>query len=103
MLECWVLAGFVAQSKEEQSTLAGLRKDLGFDPTEHSDKLDASKETAKKNPKRVLRSLTDGDRNREERCWTETEIDRLRTRGAANGLAAFLHEIEEKLLPVFAG
>jgi hypothetical protein len=103
MRECWVLAGFVARNKKETGALATLRKELGFDPTERSEKLDASKETAKKNPKRVLGSLTDGDAEREEKCWTITELDRLRTRGSRNGLAAFLDEIEEKLVPLFAG
>lgn len=101
MRECWVLAGFVPQNKQERATLVRLRKDLGFDPTERSDQLDASKETAKRSAKRVLSSLTNDAREREAQCWAEAPLDLLRTRGVHNGLAAFLDELEERLVPLF--
>jgi hypothetical protein len=103
MRECWVLAGFEPGSKEERSTLAELRKELGFHPTIRSDRLDASSETAKKSPKRVLSRLTGGDVEREEQCWTSTDLGVLREHGAHNGLSSFLGEVEEKLTPIFAG
>lgn len=103
MLECWVLAGFTPETKQEKAELAALRKNLGFSPTERSEQLDASDEGAKRSPKRVLRCLTDDDREREARCWTDADLEVLRVRGQRNGLAAFLAEVSETLRPIFVG
>jgi len=43
--------------------------------------------------------LCDGDRDRERACLN-TSLDTLKRRGKSNGLAAYLSEIEEILLPV---
>ncbi|WP_437573349.1 hypothetical protein [Sorangium sp. So ce887] len=102
MRECWVLAGFVAEGKREEASLVALRKELGFDPTTRSHELDASSKTAKKSPKRVLDHLTGGEDEREARCWTKPDLGHLRQRGKGNGLAAFLGEIEVRLVPIFA-
>jgi hypothetical protein len=103
MRECWVLAAFVPEDKGEKIALAELRKELGFDPTLRSDQLDATKETSKKSPKRVLSRLTGDDLDREEQCWAGPGVDHLRARGEKNGLSAFLRELQEKLVPVFDG
>lgn len=103
MRECWVLAGFIPETKQEKAELAALQKKLGFDPTVRSAELDAKNETAKRSPKRVLRNLTGGDKDREAQCWTDTDLARLHGRGADNGLSAFLREVEENLVPLFAG
>ncbi|WP_437806197.1 hypothetical protein [Sorangium sp. So ce1078] len=100
MRECWVLAGFVAEGKREEASLAALRQELGFDPTARSHELDASSKTAKKSPKRVLDHLTGGEG--EARCWTEPDLGHLRQRGKGNGLAAFLDEVEARLVPIFS-
>ncbi|HVK69012.1 MAG TPA: hypothetical protein VM694_31360 [Polyangium sp.] len=102
MRECWVIAAFKAQSKEEQQALATLRKDLGFDPTVQSHALDATKDTAKKSPKRVLSCLLGKDDEREAECFREADIEHLRKVGADNGLAAFIEELEQRLVPIFA-
>ncbi|WP_437729954.1 hypothetical protein [Sorangium sp. So ce1335] len=102
MRECWVLAGFVPGTRQETASLADLRKELGFDPTARSHELDASSKTAKKSPKRVLDLLTGGENEREARCWTEPPLARLRERGRDNGLAAFLSEVEDRLVPALA-
>jgi hypothetical protein len=103
MLECWVIAGFTPETKREKAELAALRKSLGFSPTERSEQLDASDEGAKKSPKRVLRCLTDADREREARCWTDAALELLRDRGQRNGLSAFLVEVTEEVAPIFRG
>ncbi|MDI1434001.1 hypothetical protein [Polyangium sorediatum] len=98
MRECWVIAAFKAQNKEEQQALAKLRKELGFDPTLRSAELDATNDTAKKSPKRVLSCLTD-DAEREASGFQDTDIEHLRKVGARNGLAAFLDELGQRLVP----
>lgn len=103
MTECWVLSAFVPQDKKEIAALAALRKELGFDPTVRSEDLTASNETAKKSPKRVLSTLTRGDEEREAQCWLDADADKLRARGAKNGLTDFVCEVEERLSPLFAG
>jgi hypothetical protein len=67
-----------------------------------SDALDATKETAKKSPKRVLSRLTGDDVEREAQCWRDADLEHLRTRGIVNGLSAFIGEIEQKLVPIVA-
>ena len=99
MREAWVLAGFEPSDEAERALVEDARRELGFHPCEEAHQLDAQNETAKKNAKRVLASLTRADPEREERCWTEAPLDRLRARGQRSGLAEFLDEIREHLLP----
>lgn len=96
MRECWVLAAFVAAGKREKSALEKLTRELGFDPTEHSDRLKTSRR-----PKDVLARLME-DHEREAQCWIDLDLASLRRRGAKNGLAAFLDESDAKLVPLFA-
>jgi len=100
--ECWVLSAFMPQNKQENSALSALRKELGFDPTRRSEALTATGKTAKKSAKRVLERLTDNDDDREERGWRDADLDHLRKVGLENGLAAFLDEIDQKLVPLVA-
>ncbi len=96
--ESWVIAGFDPQNDSENSRLAAERQTLGFDPRLGSHNLTACKDdNARRSPKRVLRALCDGDTDRERRCWRETTLATLRTRGAENGLVPFLDEVRNKL------
>lgn len=101
--ECWVLAGFKAMNDEERSQLDDLRRDLGFDPCLHAEKLDATSPGAKREAKQVLSRLTQDDYPREALCWTETPLDELEQRGAHTGLAEFIREVRERLVPVWTG
>lgn len=103
MRECWVIVGFVAQNDENHARLDEVRdgKQLGFDPTAHPDRLTARTHTAKKNAKRVLEILTDGDPERELSCWRDTPLDTLKSRGERVGLTTYLEEIEELLCSQF--
>jgi hypothetical protein len=103
MMECWVLSAFVPQGKKEIAALAALRQELGFDPTGRPEELTASNETAKRSPKRVLSNLTQGDDEREAECWSAASAELLRARGAKNGLADLVDEVEKHLSPLFAG
>lgn len=100
MREAWVLAGFVVEDEGERQRLAELRRELGFDPTEHAHRLDSNDEQAKRSPKRVLRVLSEDDHRREERCWRETPLDVLKARGGDNGLADYLDQIERVIVPL---
>jgi hypothetical protein len=99
--ECWVVSGFEPQDEEESSRLETEKKRLGFDPRLRNHELTACKnDQAIHSPKRVLRELTRDDRPREWRCWRETSLDVLRQRGEENGLAAYLHEVRDRLAPL---
>ena len=100
MREAWVLVGFEPGDADEASRVAVLRQELGFSPIDDAHQLDSNDETAKRSPKRVLRALTRDDPDRETRCWLETSLEALRARGGETGLARFLTEIEEQLLPL---
>ena len=96
--ECWVINGFDPLDDAETSRLETERQRLGLDPLVRSEELTACKNnTAPRSPKRVLRELCGDDRDREARCWRETHLDTLRSRGANNGLQEFLDEVRTKL------
>jgi hypothetical protein len=103
MREAWVLAGFEPETDAERARLADMRQELGFNPCEEAHRLDAKKEHARRSPKRVLEVLTDGERDREVRCWTEASLVLLRARGTHSGLTAFLDEAAESLVPRLSG
>jgi hypothetical protein len=98
--EAWVLVGFDAETDEERERLEELRQELGYPPNQDAHRLTAKHETDKHNGKRVLRALTDGDHDREARAWRDTSLATLRARGRNCGLAEFLAEIEEHLVPL---
>ncbi len=99
--ECWVVCGFEPRDDSERARLEDARQQVGFYPHERSHDLKGCKDdNAKLSPKRVLRVLTDGNYDRERRCWKETSLDVLRQRGKENGLADYLHEVRERLAPL---
>lgn len=99
--ECWVISGFNPQGDEETARLETERQNLGFDPRQKSHELTACKDDrARRSPKRVLRMLCGSDRDRECRCWANTDLDVLRDRGGENGLAAYLREVRDRLAPL---
>jgi hypothetical protein len=99
--ESWVVSGFEPHDGSESSRLEAERRTLGFDPRMRSHELTACKDdTAPRSPKRVLRVLSGDDRDRERRCWQESSLEDLRTRGGENGLAAYLREVRERLAPL---
>jgi hypothetical protein len=109
--ECWHIAGFEPDRADEgrrlveQQRLDSLRdgNDLGFDPRSCSEELTAKHDAGNdtRSAKRVLGVLTDDDFERERRCLTDLTLDELAHRGQNNGLAAFLTEVRERLLPLF--
>lgn len=101
--ECWHIAGFHPQDEREQGRLDALNQELGCDPRFRSEELTAKHDAAndKRSAKRVLDELTGGVIEREQRCLTDLTLDELAGRGQNNGLAAFLAEIRDRLLPLF--
>lgn len=102
MRECWVLTAFCPQSKAEKTALAGLKKNLGFDPLRHSERLTAKQATAKKSAKWVLARLLEADSRidsaeREWQCWENADVESLNLSGHENGLAEFIAELKAHL------
>lgn len=100
--ECWVLAGFEPRSDAERERLANARRSLGFDPRSNAHLLLASQRGAPRDAKRVLSDLTLGSFDREAACWMECDLEILRELGTETGLTAYLDEILEHLVPIFA-
>jgi hypothetical protein len=99
--ECWILAGYEPRDDVEREILARERQELGFDPRSSAEQLTASEEGAKRDAKRVLDALTGGDRDRQEACLEEPPLALLMQRGARTGLALYLQELAEHLVPLF--
>ena len=99
--ESWVLCGYDPQNEAETARLMEERKRLSFDPCEKSHELTAyKKDITHRSPKRALRTLSGGDRERERRCWIEASLTVLKERGTENGLAAYLAEVHARLVPL---
>lgn len=101
--EAWVLAGFEPQDEDERARLKQARQSLGFDPRLHAHRLDAIEPGALHDTKRVAAELIGGLEEREESCWMECDLETLLERGGENGLAAYVQEIRERLVPLFRG
>jgi hypothetical protein len=99
--ECWILAGYEPRHDAERGRLERERQELGFDPRSAAEQLTASEKGARRDAKRVLDALTGGDRAREDSCIEEPPLSVLAQRGKTTGLAAYLLEIEERLVPMF--
>jgi hypothetical protein len=99
--ECWILAGYEPRDDAEREILSRERKELGFDPRSSAEQLTASEDGARRDAKRVLSALTGGDPDREDACLEEPPLALLRQRGARTGLALYLQELEERLVPWF--
>lgn len=101
--ECWVLAGFEPADHNEAASLLRLTQELHFDPRESAQNLTAKHANQKRDAKSVLRALTGGDWQREADCWKNTDLALLEKRGQNTGLADYLKEVRQKLVPLFTG
>lgn len=102
--EAWALNGFVCNGTEEEQRLDLIRQELGFDPCKEAHRLRYSSNTSRpeRDPKMILRRLTDRNSEREERCWKETSLAELQKRGEQTYLKDFLAEVGERLLPLLS-
>ena len=102
--ESWVISGFEATNDEEQRRLESEIKRLGSNPCLRSHELTAGKDDlATRSPKRVLAALLDDHWERQRKCWHATSLTVLEARGRENGLADYLKEITELLIPLITG
>ena len=101
--EAWVAAGITPLTPEERDAREAEQARLGFDPTAHPERLSSGKAADKRDAKQTCqRILGDREENAErwERCWKETPLEVLETRGEGAGLAAYTREVEERVLPL---
>lgn len=100
--EAWVLAGFEARSDHENTLLARLAGELGFDPTRlPQDLRGGRKDPSPRNPKVTVERLCGNDEQRQQQCWTETPLPILRDRGRGCGLSEYLDELADLAGRVF--
>jgi hypothetical protein len=98
--ESWALAGFEPRNEGERRSLAEIERELGFDPRLRAHALRAQPGEAR-NAKLILERLVGRDPDREEECWMSCDLEILRARGAATGLADYMNELRERIVPVF--
>jgi hypothetical protein len=102
--ESWVISGFDPENERERHKLEAETQNLGFNPCLQAHRLTACKDDqAKRSPKRVLAQMTDGEWERQRKCWMSTSLPVLQERGQANGLAEYLKEVKTKLVPLIGG
>jgi hypothetical protein len=103
MRESWVLNGFIPLNLGEEQILQEIKDGLTFDPCKDSQRLRSNSfehPDRERNPKVVVKRLTDDNRLREQKCWEETSLELLRQRSENTGLTDYLNEIEERLTPI---
>jgi hypothetical protein len=98
--ECWVLNGFAPKNKDEEERLSELKKQLLFDPCTKAERLAELQNGAPRDAKRVLRVLSNGERERENDCLREP-LEDLKRCGAHTGLTAFIEAVERELVPLW--
>jgi hypothetical protein len=98
--ECWVLAGFEPRNADEADLLEAERHRLSFHPVRDAHQLTAREHGAKRDAKVALDALTQGDKARERACLEETPLAVLDARGGKTGLAEYLKEVRERLVPI---
>lgn len=103
--EAWVLNGFVCAGRREEQKLESLRRELGFDPCLEAHRLRYASRTSRteRDPKRIVKHLTNENWEREQQCWDQTELSILREQGTKTYLKEFLDEVKDRLLPLIAG
>jgi len=97
-IEAWHVAGFVPADTNERDALDQIRRSLSFDPVLQSHRLTSHPNDAATDAKRVLYALCGGDGDRRRTCIADSSL--LRERGASNGVADFLAEVDGRLVPI---
>lgn len=98
--EAWVMNGFVPLDEREKKLLEEIRRAISFDPCLKAERLRGTHPNDSRNIKKVLNRLTNGKYDREEQCWSETDLNLLINRGEKTGLTSYLNEVEAKLLSI---
>ena len=101
--EAWVLNGFIPSNQGEKQILQEIKTRLQFDPCTESHRLRSTsweEPDRIRNAKVVVEQLTGRDNMiRQQQCWEETSLELLRERGIHTGLAAYICEVEQRLIP----
>lgn len=102
--EAWVLNGFISQNEGEHKICQEIHQEIGFDPCLEAQRLHGSSrrgdEQRRRDAKVVLEYLTQGNYEREKSCWCDTPLEILMERGQHTGLADYIAEVRERLLPI---
>ncbi|MFO0562747.1 MAG: hypothetical protein U0269_32310 [Polyangiales bacterium] len=99
--EAWFIAGFTAQTTDEQRRLEEQRRACGFDPCANPEQLH-SNSNGPRDAKNVLEALCASRKVADERvraCVERCPLDVLETRGEAAGVRRFTEQITRELLP----
>jgi hypothetical protein len=97
-VEAWLICTATQSEDRHRRCVADLRKDLGFDPTEQSHRLSSTSSSSKKDAKNVRRRMREAGMDTDH-SFKSSSVDELRQRGASNGLAAYLDDLDKALGP----
>ncbi|WP_437955700.1 AAA family ATPase [Sorangium sp. So ce119] len=98
-IEAWLIAAWVPEEEPERKRHAALRGELHFDPCTKPEQLTSKREADRKDARRILEVLTTTGRGALER-WADVPLERLEAHGGACGLARFVREVRERLVPI---
>ncbi|WP_437950837.1 hypothetical protein WME98_08565 [Sorangium sp. So ce296] len=94
-----LIAAWIPEDDRERKRHAALRGELHFDPCTKPEQLTSKNEADRKDVKRVLAVLTTTGRDALVR-WADVPLERLEAHGGACGLARFVRELREHLVPI---
>lgn len=103
--EAWIVAGFEPHNEAERDRLKQVQKELGFDPTSQPERMMSTITGDKRDSKRICKFLLGIDHispnaKRAKICWLDTPLETLIQRGERTGLADYIRQIEQVLLPM---
>ncbi len=101
--EGWLLCLYKPRNSREEQLLDEERRTLKFDPTMEPHRLLAKADGDPRNPKRDLSALTCDNHERESQCVEGWSVEEIKNLGQATLLSDFIREIEQHLIPLFAG
>jgi len=101
--EAWYIAA-LALGQVDGEELAALRRELGFDPLQHPERLRSTSDDSPRDAKRVCRRLVAGRaRGEVGECVASIPLGEWTTRGAGCGVEALERAVIDRLIPALQG
>lgn len=98
-VEAWLICSASPTEDRHRECLAELREHIGFDPIAQSHQLSSTSTSSRRDAKRIRRRMDEAGFDMQE-SFKARSVDELRQRGAQNGLAAYLGDLDAVLGPL---
>jgi hypothetical protein len=101
-VEVWSIAVYQPSTSDAAERVAELKRRLGFSPVEHPERLSSTVAGAAADAKRI-RDILYADGEARAVDWIEIDLRDLREHGRSCGLADFLDQVQDVVVPLMTG